>query len=238
MISEIQLGVHFIVLNFLVNKLPKRKVSQFAKELTECLKLKFKGHWYPKSPDRGTAFRCLEIRDSVFDPVIVQAARVSGISLEEIKAQLPDSFFLWMDPYEVCYRIGDQGSLSVLKRFSPETYQYDQQQAVSSEDIRLPVQSWEKIQEQKRRNLRSVIHHRRSNYSECSSDSDPDSRSRSPDLQDLVNAQPFIPRSVASPIPQAQQPQPPYHMMAHNPQQFIPVSWTTHPVHPELVAVQ
>lgn len=57
MISEIQLGVHFIVLNFLVNKLPKRKVSQFAKELTECLKLKFKGHWYPKSPDRGTAFR-------------------------------------------------------------------------------------------------------------------------------------------------------------------------------------
>ena len=57
MISEIQLGVHFIVLNFLVNKLPKRKVSQFAKELTECLKLKFKGHWYPKTPDRGTAFR-------------------------------------------------------------------------------------------------------------------------------------------------------------------------------------
>ena len=57
MIPEIQLGVHFIVLNFLVNKLPKRKVGQFAKELTECLKLKFKGHWYPKTPDRGTAFR-------------------------------------------------------------------------------------------------------------------------------------------------------------------------------------
>ena len=178
-------------------------------------------------------YRCLEIRDAVFDPVIVQAARVSGISLEEIKAQLPDSFFLWMDPYEVCYRIGDQGSLSVLKRFSPEAYQYDQQQAVSTDDIRLPMQSWEKIQQQKRRNLQSVIHHRRSNYSECSSDSD--DRSRSPDLQDLVNAQPFIPRSVASPVPQ---PPHPYHMMPHNPQQFIPVSWATHPVHPELVAVQ
>ena len=142
-----------------------------------------------------------------------------------------------MDPYEVCYRIGDQGSLSILKRFSPETYQYDQQQSVSQDDIRLPVQSWEKIQQQKRRNLQSVVHHRRSNYSECSSDSDLDARSRSPDLQDLVNAQPFIPRSVASPVPQSQHN--PYHMMpAHNTQQFIPVSWTTHPVHPELVAVQ
>ena len=57
MIPEIQLGVHFIVLNFLVNRLPQKKVGQFAKELTECLKLKYKGHWYPKTPDRGTAFR-------------------------------------------------------------------------------------------------------------------------------------------------------------------------------------
>lgn len=236
MIPEIQLGVHFIVLNFLVNKLPKRNVSQFAKELTECLKLKYKGHWYPKSPDRGTAFRCLEIRDSVFDPVIVQAARAAGISLEEIKAQLPDSFFLWMDPYEVCYRIGDQGSLSVLRRFTPESYQFDQPVNVSSEDIRLPAQSWEKIQLDKRRNLQSVVHHRRSNYSECSSDSDLDSRSRSPDLQDLVNAQPFVPRSVASPIPHQQQQQ--FHVVSQHPQQFIPVSWATHPIHPELVAVQ
>ena len=69
---------------------------------------------------------------------------------------------------------------------------------VSSEEVRLNSQSWEKIQCQKRRNLHTVVHHRRSNYSECSSDSDADARSRSPDLQDLVNAQPFIPRNNSS----------------------------------------
>ena len=94
----------------------------------------------------------------------------------------------------------------------------------------MPHQSWEQIQVQKRRNLQSVIHHRRSNYSECSSDSDPDNRARSPDLQDLVHAPAFVPRSNASPIP---------HYTSYAPQQQYPVSWgSTHPSHPELVAVQ
>jgi len=235
MIPEIQLGVNFIVINFLVNKLPKRKVSMFAKELTECLKLKFKGHWYPNYPDRGTAFRCLEIRDTAFDPVLVHAARVSGITLTDIRAQLPESFFLWVDPFEVSYRIGENGSLSILKRFNPETYQYDQQIAPNPEDLRIPL-SWDnRGRQNKCRNVvRSQVHqqhHRHSNNSESSNDSDYDARSRSPDLQDLVNVQPFVPRSNSSPVPQ--------HYQQQQSQQYLQSQFLwKHPLHQELVTVQ
>eukprot|EP00116_Pleurobrachia_bachei_P017046 sb/3477308/ len=56
-------------------------------------------------PNSTSIPRCLEIRESVFDPVMVRAARAAGISLEDLRSQLPDSFFLWMDPYEGDYII-------------------------------------------------------------------------------------------------------------------------------------
>ena len=110
----------------------------------------------------------------------------------------------------------------MLKRFSPETYHYDQ---VAPDDMRLPAHSWEKIQAHKRKNHHLVVQRQRgrTNYSECSSDSDLETRSRSPDLHDLVNVQPFVPRSNSSPVPQHQQ----YGM-----------GWTNAAVHHELVAVQ
>lgn len=189
---------------------------------------------YPNYPDRGTAFRCLEIRDTAFDPVLVHAARVSGITLTDIRAQLPESFFLWVDPFEVSYRIGENGSLSILKRFNPETYQYDQQIAPNPEDLRIPLFRDHRGRQKGCQNVvRSQVHqqHRHSNNSESSNDSDYDARSRSPDLQDLVNVQPFVPRSNSSPVPQ--------HYQQQQSQQYLQSQFLwKHPLHQELVTVQ
>jgi hypothetical protein len=236
MIPEIQLGVHFLVLNFLVNKLPKQRVASFAKELTECLKLKYKGHWYPKTPDRGTAFRCLEVRESVCDPLIYRAARAAGISIEQVRSRLPDALYLWMDPYTVCYRVGEHGAVSVLKRFSAESYDSAAATILSAEEVRLPIGSWEPVSKTSSKHRRLLVQRRQTSPSECSSDSSGDvDRSRSPDLQDLVNVQPFVPRGSPAPGPANQQHQllPHQHLPVHYNQQFwIPAT------HPELVAVQ
>lgn len=104
MLLEIQIAVSFLT-SYLYNKLPRRRVDLFGVELTKQLKEKFEGHWYPQRPSKGSGYRCLLIGDDL-DPVLVNAANDSGLSLEEIRSSLPDKLTMWIDPDEVSYRIG------------------------------------------------------------------------------------------------------------------------------------
>ena len=53
---EIKVAQNF-VLNFLFNKLPRRRVNLFGEELEAALADKFVDHWYPDKPFKGSAFR-------------------------------------------------------------------------------------------------------------------------------------------------------------------------------------
>lgn len=46
---EIQIALNYVI-NFLYNKLPRRRVNIFGEELEKALKDKFQGHWYPEKP--------------------------------------------------------------------------------------------------------------------------------------------------------------------------------------------
>ncbi|CAB4054219.1 TOB [Lepeophtheirus salmonis] len=109
---EIKYAQNF-VLNFLYNKLPRRRVNLFGEELELALKDKFKDHWYPDKPFKGSAFRCLKITDPA-DPVLNRAARESGNPLLDIIENLPTDLAIWIDPGEVSYRIGEKGSVKIL----------------------------------------------------------------------------------------------------------------------------
>lgn len=104
MLLEIQIAVSFLT-SYLYNKLPRRRVDLFSVELTKQLKEKFEGHWYLQRPSKGSGYRCLLIGDEL-DPVLMNAANNSGVSLEEIRSSLPDKLTMWIDPDEVSYRIG------------------------------------------------------------------------------------------------------------------------------------
>lgn len=58
-------------------------------------------------------FRCLKI-SNVVDPVVCVAAVKSGLDVGEIKKNLPNEMYIWIDPGDVSFRIGDNGEVKSL----------------------------------------------------------------------------------------------------------------------------
>ncbi|XP_066595936.1 protein Tob1-like [Prorops nasuta] len=109
---EVQVALNFVI-SYLYNKLPRRRVNIFGEELEKALKDKFKGHWYPEKPFKGSAFRCLKTGDPV-DPVLEKAAKESGVPIQDILENLPAELAVWVDPGEVSYRIGEMNAVKIL----------------------------------------------------------------------------------------------------------------------------
>ncbi|KAL7293082.1 hypothetical protein TKK_0013240 [Trichogramma kaykai] len=109
---EVQVALNFVI-SYLYNKLPRRRVNIFGEELEKALKDKFKGHWYPEKPFKGSAFRCLKTGDPI-DPVLERAAKESGVPITDILENLPAELAVWVDPGEVSYRIGETSQVKIL----------------------------------------------------------------------------------------------------------------------------
>ena len=109
---EVQVALNFVI-SYLYNKLPRRRVNIFGEELEKALKEKFRGHWYPEKPFKGSAFRCMKTGDPV-DPVFEIAARESGVPIQDILENLPTELAVWVDPGEVSYRIGEKNVVKIL----------------------------------------------------------------------------------------------------------------------------
>ncbi|XP_063983663.1 protein Tob1-like [Diachasmimorpha longicaudata] len=109
---EVQVALNFVI-SYLYNKLPRRRVNIFGEELEKALKDKFKGHWYPEKPFKGSAFRCLKTGDPI-DPVLERAAKESGVPIQDILENLPAELAVWVDPGEVSYRIGEKSAVKIL----------------------------------------------------------------------------------------------------------------------------
>ncbi|RXN00960.1 Protein Tob1 [Acipenser ruthenus] len=109
---EIQVALNFII-SYLYNKLPRRRVNIFGEELERQLKKKYEGHWYPDKPYKGSGFRCIHVGDKV-DPVVEQAAKESGLDINDVRNNLPQDLSVWIDPFEVSYQIGEKGPVKVL----------------------------------------------------------------------------------------------------------------------------
>ncbi|XP_056627106.1 protein Tob1b [Triplophysa dalaica] len=109
---EIQVALNFII-SYLYNKLPRRRVNIFGEELDRQLKKKYEGHWYPDKPYKGSGFRCIHVGEKV-DPVVEEAAKESGLDIEDVRNNLPQDLSVWIDPFEVSYQIGEKGPVKVL----------------------------------------------------------------------------------------------------------------------------
>ncbi|XP_014023847.2 protein BTG1 [Salmo salar] len=102
--------------------LSEEQLQHFSHSLEKSLGEHYKHHWFPNAPCRGSAYRCIRINENhKMDPVIGEAAGTIGLTREQLFTLLPSELTMWVDPYEVSYRIGEDGSICVLYESEPST---------------------------------------------------------------------------------------------------------------------
>lgn len=99
------------------NQLSESQLQHFKGSLEQILTRHFARHWYPDVPTKGSGFRCLRINGKM-DPIIEKAGYAVGLNSVALRKMLPLELTIWIDPDEVSYRIGENGTICVL---------YDQQ---------------------------------------------------------------------------------------------------------------
>lgn len=78
----------------------------------------YKHHWFPDRPCKGSGYRCIRINHKM-DPLVGQAGQRIGLTIQQLYLLLPSELTLWVDPFEVSYRIGEDGSICVLYQSQP-----------------------------------------------------------------------------------------------------------------------
>lgn len=111
--NEIQSGVNFLC--HLIDRgnrdICKKKLKKFKTTLFDILKKRYKCHWYPEKPFKGSGFRCIRINTHYLDHLIADAAHHSNICTVNLHMAFPSEVTLWIDPDKVTYRIGTQASI-------------------------------------------------------------------------------------------------------------------------------
>lgn len=119
---EIHSAANFLVhlLRLHHNGLTDSQLEMFKSSLTDVLRRRYQEHWFPEKPTRGSGYRCLRINGKM-DPVIAQAGTAVGLPASYLHSLFPSELTMWIDPSEVSYRIGENGSICVLyEESSPE----------------------------------------------------------------------------------------------------------------------
>uniref|UniRef100_A0AAV2IVC5 Protein BTG1 n=1 Tax=Knipowitschia caucasica TaxID=637954 RepID=A0AAV2IVC5_KNICA len=95
-----------------------RQVQTFNQSLQDILSEQYKHHWFPDRPCKGSGYRCIRINHKM-DPLVGQAGQRIGLTIQQLYLLLPSELTLWVDPFEVSYRIGEDGSICVLYESTP-----------------------------------------------------------------------------------------------------------------------
>ncbi|KAF7279203.1 hypothetical protein GWI33_007521 [Rhynchophorus ferrugineus] len=78
---------------------------------------RFEKHWFPDLPSKGQGYRCIRVNGlNPVDLILETAATKCGLRYKDLK--LPTELTVWVDPNEVCYRLGEsEGSYCTLATF-------------------------------------------------------------------------------------------------------------------------
>lgn len=107
--------------NFLssILKTNSEKTNLFKEYLQTLLVNHYQDHWFPDKPNKGSGYRCLRMNHKM-DPLIKLAGENCGFTEEEIATIFPRELTVWIDPHDVSYRIGENGSIGIIYSNSPD----------------------------------------------------------------------------------------------------------------------
>ncbi|OAD59753.1 Protein BTG2 [Eufriesea mexicana] len=98
---EIVSAADFLVhlLRLQTGQLSERQLEMFKSSLTEVLRHRYRDHWFPDRPNRGSGYRCIRINGKM-DPVIAQAGANVGLLPTVLHSLFPSELTMWIDPSE------------------------------------------------------------------------------------------------------------------------------------------
>lgn len=114
--------------DFLTNILRSRddindiKTNQFNSALKNLLIARYQGHWFPEKPFKGSGYRCIRLNHNM-DPLILQAGHMCGLNQSFLESTFPPELTLWVDPMDVSFRIGENGSVGILYQSEKDSTQ-------------------------------------------------------------------------------------------------------------------
>ncbi|PVD24716.1 hypothetical protein C0Q70_15201 [Pomacea canaliculata] len=111
--DEVNSAADFLARLLLARNVASNVVENFRKKLTNLLMNHYQDHWFPDKPFKGSGYRCIRFHHRV-DPIVEKASRSCGLSLDVTRSLFPQELTMWIDPRDVSYRIGDNGSIGVL----------------------------------------------------------------------------------------------------------------------------
>lgn len=100
---------------------PRDQLENFKRHLTQLLIERFEKHWFPNLPTKGQGYRCIRVNCvSPVDLTLELAASKCGLAYSDLR--LPAELTVWVDPNEVCYRLGEsEGSYCTLATFPSDS---------------------------------------------------------------------------------------------------------------------
>lgn len=94
------------------------QLERFRGNVVDILLRHYTDHWFPDKPNRGSGYRCIRINGTL-DPLIARAGFMMGLAMNFLRGLFPKELTMWVDPQEVAYRIGENGSICVLYEEAP-----------------------------------------------------------------------------------------------------------------------
>jgi len=119
---EIESAANFLsnLLRLHADVLTPAQLQVFRATMETLLATHYQQHWFPEKPFKGSGYRCLRINHKM-DPMIAKAGLACGINEQALRQLFPNELTMWIDPKEVSYRIGENGSICVLYDAEAET---------------------------------------------------------------------------------------------------------------------
>jgi protein Tob/BTG len=116
--DEVESAANFMV--SFMRGLSEDQKETYRRTLVEALCRRYENHWFPNKPIKGTAYRCVRVGPSITpDPMLLSVANSCELSDIQIANMFPTEITIWVDPHEVSYRIGEEGSVGIYFEGKP-----------------------------------------------------------------------------------------------------------------------